>query len=365
MLKYLLFIVQLSAVAAQIVGSTSVYSRSGSLSLDVASGAKSEDLLVLFLSRTDDYLPLSLKGWNYAASCYKTENGQTSCHEAEDCTQKFNENDGSYCSAFGSGGGGRDLATVVLTRRVSGLSKVSVKIASRSGSGKPSWAVLTVLRDVEESVRSKATVSCDRKSQSVFPAVNGQAGDVLLLSMCFDDTTTDDKFTAPPGTETLAFVAGNDEAGAVWGRKFTSSGSSGVLTTGGAGAANCKDALISLVIKGKGTTGSPPAASPTRQPTTAPPTPASGPSTGGPSCGAKKNIFTDEKCNLRKNRCPTHRQIRTKCAKTCCENGFASFDLEGLIDDSQDGVELNSSANVLPYTLLATLLVLLCAFTIN
>lgn len=133
-------------------------------------------------------------------------------------------------------------------------STININLKSGSGNGHPSWGIITALRGVDAVVRSQASASCDRVDQSKFPAVSGKTGDFLLLSMCFDDTSRPEKFTKPPGTAQLEFVYGNDEAGGVWGYTFSSDKSSGVLTTGGVGGSACKDALISLVLKGSGST---------------------------------------------------------------------------------------------------------------
>mmetsp|Transcript_26759 Transcript_26759/g.32441 ORF Transcript_26759/g.32441 Transcript_26759/m.32441 type:complete len:161 (-) Transcript_26759:239-721(-) len=76
---------------------------------------KEGDVLFLFLSRTDDVLPLELKGWESAASCFKRGNAQEECSTIDDCV-KLSGN-GRYCEEFSNGSRGLDLATVVFYRR--------------------------------------------------------------------------------------------------------------------------------------------------------------------------------------------------------------------------------------------------------
>lgn len=216
MVKLLIALAHICVVAGQWhIGSVSEWGEAGSLSLDVPSGAQADDLLVLTVQRTDDFLVTKMLGWTRAASCYKTNNGQSRCLEAQDCpsSQVIKDEDlgYEYCRNWGDKGNGRDLATIMLMRKRSSFSGSTVNIDMRGNH--PSWATLTVLRGVDAAVRSSEGASCDRVRQSKFPSVSGKTGDVLLLSMGFDDTTRYEKFQAPSSTQKLDFVWGDDEAG--------------------------------------------------------------------------------------------------------------------------------------------------------
>ena len=52
--------------------------------------------LFLFLSRTDDFLPMDMDQWTRGAACYESNNGQRDCFRASDCIAQ----DGSYCRTF-------------------------------------------------------------------------------------------------------------------------------------------------------------------------------------------------------------------------------------------------------------------------
>ena len=101
-------------------GSTKSYNKDGKITLDMPEKAREGDLLVLFLSRTEDMLPLRLKDWKYAASCFKSTNGQNRCWTRKDCLKKKTK----YCTEFPRGKG-RDLATIVFVKRWCGNDPVT------------------------------------------------------------------------------------------------------------------------------------------------------------------------------------------------------------------------------------------------
>ncbi|MFE8070300.1 Ig-like domain-containing protein [Marinobacteraceae bacterium S3BR75-40.1] len=226
------------------VGSTSDYDNDGRLDLDVPGSARDGDLLMLFVSRTDDLLPIHLDGWTAGASCFKSTNGQDDCFEIPQCI----EPDGDYCLRF-DGGRGRDLATVVFYREV--RSGDPRRYALNLRGDKAGWAILTALRgaDTRNPIRDVATESDDHNSDSLFPSVDGRAGDMLLLSMAFDDTTDRDDFRAPDDTEMFQWIAGVDEAGYVYGQVLDEDGATGSKKTHGPGGPNAKDALIALTVR--------------------------------------------------------------------------------------------------------------------
>lgn len=204
------------------------------------------DLLVLFLSRTDDYLPLRLDKWKKAAECFKTDNGQPSCLTEAHCTEWY---DASYCQTFGAGGVGRDLAQVVFYRKV-----VSGEPSSYTWDLKgshPAWAIMISMRGAATSspIRAWAGRSNDGDADSKFPSVPAMAGDMLLLSQSFDDAAAQDAFGAPSGTSLYRYVVGTDETGYVFGKLLSTSGPTGTLETIGAGGPDAKDLMISIAVK--------------------------------------------------------------------------------------------------------------------
>jgi hypothetical protein len=235
------------------VGSTEDYDSNGDLRLARPSGTRSGDLLILFLSRTDDVLPFRLSGWsrqtNPGSACLKSDNGQGDCFEENDCRSWS----GAYCSSFrnsSASGSGRDLGTVVFYKRASSSEPSSYSFNLRGSHA--AWAILTTLRGAATSspFRSSASESCDKSSDSKFPsAPNGRAGDMLLLSQSFDDTVSSGDFGAPSGMSRFKWTRGSDEAGHVYGAILGRSGATGTKVTSGPGGPSCKDALITLVVK--------------------------------------------------------------------------------------------------------------------
>lgn len=234
-----------SGGALSVVNTTSSYSPNDKLNLALPNNTQADDLLMLFLSRTDDLLPLRLNGWQAGAACFKTTNGQSSCHEIPDCI----EFDGDYCLRF-DGGRGRDLATVVFYKTA--LANEPDMSFNLRGN-KPTWAILTTLRGANNQtpIYDVNTASNDRSPDSRFPSVNGPLGGLLLLSMAFDDTTARDDFLAPSGMSTLQWIAGSDEAGYLYAQSLAAAGATGERVTRGPGGPNAKDALIALTVQPK------------------------------------------------------------------------------------------------------------------
>ena len=121
------------------------------------------------------------------------------------------------------------------------------------GGSHPGWRFLLAVKCVHNSnpIRGSSGTSNDENTASIFPSVHGMKGDLLLLSMTFDDTTNELDFIQPDGTEFVNFVEGNDEAGHLYSKRLLSSGPTGKLVTKGVGGPGSKDALISLVLKGR------------------------------------------------------------------------------------------------------------------
>ncbi|WP_144394542.1 hypothetical protein [Pleionea sediminis] len=236
--------VSANTVRAETVGSSDSYSSDDKLRIDTPSTANNGDLLMLFLSRTDDLLPIRLSSWDFAAACFKTSNGQNSCHQVRDCIDR----DGDYCMRF-DGGSGRDLATVVFTKSVSSNEPNNYSFNLRGK--KPTWAIMTAVRgaNLNNPIRDVATESDDGSSDSLFPSVYGKENDLLLLSMAFDDTAQKDDFRAPDGMELVDWTRGSDEAGFLYSETLSSTGETGKRKTHGPGGPSAKDALISLTVR--------------------------------------------------------------------------------------------------------------------
>lgn len=230
------------------VGTTQVWDGDGqNLRINRPSESREGDLLVLVLHRTDDLLPYAVSGWNRAAECYKEDNGYQ-CLTVADCSSSS----GGFCTRFSSKYNGRDLAQTVFTRRVGASESSSYTFnLNQDSSGHPGWAILSALRGANTSspVRAWAHKGCDGDADSVFPSVDGRKGDMLLLSQSFDDAVSRDKFGAPSGMSTFGYVSNSDESGFLYGGVLSADGATGTRQTSGAGASNCKDALVSLTIR--------------------------------------------------------------------------------------------------------------------
>lgn len=224
-------------------GSTSAYHPTGDITINRPPNSEKDDLLFLFLSRTDDALPIRLNGWVPVASCLKKHNNIENCMAIEECDLIWK----GYCY------GGPDLGTVVFYRKVTDYEPSNYHMNITAYFGRPAWAILTAVKNAditnENPVRSVATASCDLSDSSKFPSVYGKTDDVLLLSMVFDDYASVSDFQPPLGTKMESYVSGYDEAGFLYSKELTNEGETGIRTTEGDGRDKCKDALISLVVR--------------------------------------------------------------------------------------------------------------------
>ncbi len=231
------------------VATTVVHDMDGQgLVIDHPPGSAAGDLLILVLHRTDDDLPLFVDGWTRVAECFKTGN-PSDCATEADCTVWHNP---KFCQTFGPKGAGHDLAQSVFYR-TAGPNEPSSHTFDLNidSTGHPGWAVLTALRGAAttDPVRDWSGVGCDGDSASVFPSVNGEAGDMVLLSQSYDDAIAQTNFGPPAGTTTFGYVSQSDEAGFLFGGVLTSTGQTGTMKTVGPGSFACKDALVSLTVK--------------------------------------------------------------------------------------------------------------------
>lgn len=240
------------------ISSSSRYSLGGNLRVPIPPHAKAGDLLILFLSRTDDVLPLELDGWTTGPSCFKEHNKGNhiqQCWTAKDCLESTTSNTSSggikYCTRFPYNHTGEDLATIVFHKPVADEEENLMFHVNLPGIH-PAWATLAAISDVNMThpIRSSRGVSCDKKAAGVFPTVHGKAGDLLLLSMAHDDPANQTAFQAPLGTRLVQEQHGIDETGYLFARRLNFTGKTPKYATKGEGTQWwCKDALLSLVIR--------------------------------------------------------------------------------------------------------------------
>lgn len=230
------------------VGTEVDYDGDGAIRVDRPGASQRGDLLLLFLSRTDDLLPLRLDGWTRAVECLKSDNGQRQCLREADCTERL---DADYCRTFGDGGNGRDLAGALFYRFVA--QNEPERFAFDLRGDKPAWAILVAARgaDPDDPIVDTAGRSRDSSDDSVFPSVRAESGSLLLVSQSFDDTAAVDQFTAPGGMDAVGHVAGNDEAGFVFGERIASSGETGDRTSRGPGGPAAKDLMLSVTLRAR------------------------------------------------------------------------------------------------------------------
>jgi len=208
-------------------------------------------MLFVFISRSDGRQPMEIPGWTRAAECFKAYNSQSRCWTADDCKEWSDWKVGT-CNTFKDGSNGGDLNTVVFYRMAD--PKKSSYTFDVSWTTKPTWAIMTAINkshiDTSNPIRNVESESNDGSSDSIFPSVYGKKGDILLLSMAFDDKTDEDNFQPPDGTKLLGYKSYSDEAGFLYGAVLSEDGNTGEMKTHGNGAAKNKDALISLVLRG-------------------------------------------------------------------------------------------------------------------
>ena len=192
-------------------------------------------------------MPLRIDEWKRGAECFKSNNRQDECLRASHCVER----DGPYCLKFrrdGVEGTGKDLATVLFTRKVTEDDPGCwiIDLPDRS----TTWAVVTAITNVNEDkpIFRVAGRSCDREWESAFPSVYGETDHVLLLSQCFDDTAARSDFLPPDGTERLGWTNSYDEAGFLFGKLLSETGQTREQVTNGPGGPKCKDALLSVVV---------------------------------------------------------------------------------------------------------------------
>ena len=156
--------------------------------------------------------------------------------------------DEACCKTFWNGSG-KDLATIVYFKEYQENEPLIFKYEMLGN--KPGWGFVLAVKGVDtlNPIRGFSGTSADDDSDSIFPSVYAEQGDLLLLSMAFDDTTEKNDFLPPATTNFINFVNGDDEAGYIFSKVLTSIGETGELESIGPGGSSNKDALISLVLK--------------------------------------------------------------------------------------------------------------------
>jgi hypothetical protein len=242
------------------IGATTGIARDGTPSVRVPNCTAPGDLLLLFLHRSDGenfwdgptQLQASLRPWRsggwqgpVARCAVNNDDGDFDCQGKED-----------------------DLNQVLYWKkattddlRKNGDQYEQLKINFPDDD--PAWAIMATIRNGGSSsnpVRSwRGQTSCDKIAGTRFPSVSGNAGDMLLLSQSFDDGAssgiTSGSFTANSGFTRDAQVIDKDEAGHLYSRLLTTTGSTTAYeTNGGSGSpSTCKDIAVSIVIRKSGT----------------------------------------------------------------------------------------------------------------
>ncbi|MEM9454542.1 MAG: hypothetical protein AAGF11_10210 [Myxococcota bacterium] len=271
------------------IATTDDYADDGTI--DIARpDSQTGDLLVLFLHRTDDYLPFHLDGWTRVAECLGQDGHYGECMTEADC-EEWNGNL-AYCERF-IDGPSRDLGTMVFYRTVASDEPSSYSWGLK-GNG-PAWAILTTLRGAktDSPIRSWAGESHGADGDSpdggsmpdggsiVVPSVTARAGDMLLVSRVFGDQAREDRkarkgrkgrkgrknrkarrgrkarkarevqLEAPFDTMVFESVSGKHGAGYLFGQVLTEGGSTGAHKSENYGGFGGNDVSISLVVKPK------------------------------------------------------------------------------------------------------------------
>lgn len=250
------------ADAPVFVGASTGTDQKGSPGIRVPSGTAAGDLLLLFLHRTDEGNfwdgPGQLRG---RLSPWRSGGWQgpvATC--AIDNDPKVQD--------FDCQGRQADLNQVLYWKKATADdlrkdgSQYEKLVVNFPGSH-PAWAIMATIRNAETGsnpVRAwKGQTKCDKIRGTRFPSVSGKSGDLLLLSQSYDDGrgagVSSGSFPAKSGFTRRAQVIDNDEAGHLYSRLLTATGSTAEYETdAGSGSLHaCKDLAVSIVIKKAGT----------------------------------------------------------------------------------------------------------------
>ena len=286
-----------------LIGITQIMEESRILDIPIPSGTLAGDLLLLFLHRTDDYLPWQLfQDWTRTAWCFKGNNHYNCALECVELLSSRGSHGEQYCKEFVHTGtygepangneettSGQDLAQAVFIRKATKDDEedVSIRVDMGGASRHPAWAMLMTLRGANAThpIRDWASTGADSHNSSIFPNVNGVPGDMILLSQSFDDQVNCPKinkfatakewmqsqatpnckgeFENPKGTQMLRYIVRPNEfldsTGFLWGgtlqSRVTADSNEYVWKTEGPGRGGnpwgptVKDLMISLTIR--------------------------------------------------------------------------------------------------------------------
>ena len=254
-----------------IVGTNVMMRKSRLVEIDLPPKAQSGDLLVMFLHRTDDYMPYFLPNWERKAWCFKGNNHYNCATECIQLSSVVGDNGERYCRRFQHPGRrgqpptyedtfdpirGQDLSQAVFVRDFTEqgfmTNQTSIAVDFSGSESHEAWIILVVIRGANtiDPVRDSAVTGADLSNHSVFPHVVGEPNDIILFSQSFDDRVgcrgrlgeefvvdaaslstqsfqtnfnsypqCQGSFRNPNGTQLLGYVAMNDmdAAGFLWG----------------------------------------------------------------------------------------------------------------------------------------------------
>jgi len=233
------------------VGSKAKYANAKTITLTSPS-TNSNDMLFLWVMRSDGRTPLKQDGWTRAAECLKQTNTQSSCYNAANC-KKWSSWKPEYCSEWAGGDNGSDLSNVLFYRRAD-PNKSSWTIKA-DWHAKPTWVIMVAVKgsciDMNNPIRGWKGRSSDGNKRSKFPSVEAKKNDILLLSMSHDSSVPKSAYTAPDGMQTLAYTYGPDETGFAYGGRRQADGWTGeLITNGDGGYGTNSDDLVAVVVRG-------------------------------------------------------------------------------------------------------------------
>jgi len=243
-----------------VASTTTGKAQDGTVKISIPSGTASGNLLLLILHRTDD-----VNFWDGPSQLA----GRMTPDDVDDWNGpvakcSFDNTAGDFDCA---GGNQNDLNQVVYWKKAT-AADVGGKVTTINFPGSaPAWAIMARIPNGGSSsnpVRAwVGQTSCDKIRGTRFPSVNGNSGDLLLLSSSFDDGAgvpgyiTSSNFTAPSGFTRSAFVIDKDEAGYLYSKPLTATGATGTPASVGpesdSSVSTCKDIAVSIVIRKTGT----------------------------------------------------------------------------------------------------------------
>jgi hypothetical protein len=255
----------LAAGDPYVASTTTGKAQNGTVAIRIPAGTAPGNLLLLVLHRTDD-----VNFWNGAtqlAGRMTPDNVDDWNGPVAKCS--FDNSAGDFDCA---GSDKNDLNQVVYWKKATSADVGGTATSIDFPNSHPAWAIMARIPNGGASsnpVRAwKGQTSCDDIRGTRFPSVNGNSGDLLLLSSSFDDGAIDPRtgasgfitssnFTAPTGFARNAYVIDDDEAGYLYSKQLVSNGATGTPASIGpesdGDVSRCKDIAVSIVIRKTGT----------------------------------------------------------------------------------------------------------------